>query len=98
MPVGRSNGRTYLHNNISPSLFHYQHIRTAQGIQSRSIFDVEQRDKEKKTFRAFWSRLQREFTSWTETLIIVIILALCSYGLAIFFKQKYFSDIKHSEL
>ena len=31
MPVGRVNGRTYLHNNVTPSLFHYQHIRTAQA-------------------------------------------------------------------
>ena len=69
-----------------------------QGLQSRSIFDVDQREKERRTFRAFWARLKREFSSFTETFIIVIIIGLFTYGLTLFLKTKYFSGVKHSEL
>ena len=69
-----------------------------QGLQSRSIFDVEQREKEKRTFKAFWARIKREFSSSAETLIIITILGLFSYGLTLFLKTRYFTDIKHSEL
>ena len=97
MPIGK---KLYLHNNVTPSLFHYQHIRTAQGLQSKSIFDVDDKkdSKKHKTFRQFWSNLTRTFTSAGEILLLICIITLFGGGLLLLIQSKYFSKIKHTEL
>ena len=97
MPIGK---KLYLHNNVTPSLFHYQHIRTAQGLQSKSIFDVDENkdSKKQRTFRQLWSNLSRTFTSAGEILLLSCIIALFGGGIFLLLQSKYFSEIKHSEL
>ena len=99
MPIGRHSDKTYLHNNVSPSLFHYQHIRTAQGLQSKSIFDTdEKKEKTKATFKEVWSRLTRAFSSVGEIITVSLTLLFFFYGLMVFLRTKYYSGVKHTEL
>ena len=114
MPMGNGyNKRTYLHNNVTPSLFHYQHIRTAQvtraslqenhngwlkGLQSKSIFDVDDKKKKTTTFKEVWARVAGAFPSIGEIIIFAIILILFTYGFTLFLRTKFSSKVKHSEL
>ena len=98
VPLTNSQKAAYLHNNVSPSLFHYQHIRTAQGLQSKSIFDVKEKKDSPRTFKEVWSRVSRAFPSVGEFVLILLILSLCTYGLTLFLRTKYYSGVQHSEL
>lgn len=92
------NKRTYLHNNVTPSLFHYQHIRTAQGLQSKSIFDVDDKKKKTTTFKEVWARVAGAFPSIGEIILFAIISILFTYGFTLFIRTKFSSKVKHSEL
>ena len=96
MPIVRD--KAYLHGNVTPSFFHYQHIQTAKGLKSSPVYDFKEKDKKSRTFRAIRQSIARTFPSILETLFFLLIIILFIYGLTLFIRAKYFSEIQPTEL
>ena len=69
-----------------------------KGLQSKSIFDVDDKKKKTTTFKEVWACVAGAFPSIGEIIIFAIILILCIYGFTLFVRTKFFSKVKHSEL
>ena len=96
MPIVRD--KAYLHGNVTPSFFHYQHIQTAKGLKSSPIYGFDDKERKVRTFRSIREAIARTFPSILETLFFLFIIFLFIYGLTLLIRAKYFSDIKHTEL
>ena len=81
-----------------------QHIATARGIKSKSVFEVEERAGRPRsvlhstpvllielyrTFRALWTALLRAFPSLTESLLLAGALLLGGYGAFLVLQEKF---------
>merc|ERR1712004_682393 len=97
MPIGRNSA--YMHGNVTPSFFHYQHIATAQGLKSKPFLQVdEKRGSKIKTFRQVRDQVFSSIPSFLETILYIFHGVVLVYGLTLFLKTKFASQVPHTEL